>query len=263
MFRDRIYRVDRSIRSDTMFSQSIPSMVRLQFHITKFWLKTNQNEWSFNEYQTVRDCVAFHVPTEFRSKKLHDNPTSYLFSVRPRLASSRICAFVFSAKSFDERTNDRKIKRNSLGRKNWQNKWIFSNGKKKKKSKRQTDIIIYNVFMHISFMLNSCIIICRKIRIVFFFSSVCVCLSRIYVLLLSIEICLAVKIDVNGWNSSSTHSHLWVVVVLQVCLLRVCVDTINNSRYTCVMCVGVRNVKLRGDSLSVMATVVNCVPSPK
>lgn len=47
--------------------------------------------------------------------------------------------------------------------------------------------------MHISFILNSCIIICRKIRIV-----LCVCARLVYVLLLSIEICLAVKIDVNG-----------------------------------------------------------------
>lgn len=149
------------------------------FHASQFRLKTNQNEWSFNVSHTVRDCVAFHVPTAFRlKKKLHDNPTSYLFTQPCALGSHRLaCAFVFRRRII-RRTISKSRETHLVVKTDKTNESIETNELQKKRSKRQTDIIIYNVFMHISFIPNSCIIICRKIRIVLCAVAVCVRSAR-------------------------------------------------------------------------------------
>lgn len=102
-------------------------------------------------------------------------------AVRTRLATSYHMCFCFQRKII-RRTIAKSRETHMTVKTDKTNESFEMKRRKKKKSKSQTDIIIYNVFMHISFILNSCIIICRKMR-----SVLCVlCLSfvRVWVLLL-------------------------------------------------------------------------------
>lgn len=83
-------------------------------------------------------------------------------AVRTRLATSYRMCFCFQRKII--RRTIAKSRETHMAVKTDKTNESFEMKRKRKKSKSQTDIIIYNVFMHISFILNSCIIICRKIR---------------------------------------------------------------------------------------------------